>query len=166
MVEERGELYINKKVTLLKTKRQLLNNAINDAHTKNIIMIKDNGQYKAIFLPIARYYNRRKTLIPVQNFDKAVKTHKFVYNSICDRVFRYFYVITTNKNAMSSKFPIWMGQNEFMIYPNTEIYFTLSLYEKLKTKLTFTGFTTLTDSQVKYLQRDLLFFKDNRKFYI
>ena len=167
LVEERGELYINKKVTLLKTKRQLLNNAITESYTKNIIMIKDNGQYKSIFLPIGRYYNRRKTQIPVQDFDKEIQTHKFVYNSLSDAVFRYFHVITTRKNAMSSKFPIWIGENEFMIYPNTEIYFTPSLYKKLKTKLTFTGgFINLTDSEVKDLQRNHLFFKDNKKFYI
>ena len=68
---------------------------------------------------------------------------------------------------MYSKFSIWIGENEFMIYPNTEIYFTPSLYKKLQTKLTFTGgFINLTDSEVKDLQRNNLFFKDNKKFYI
>ena len=128
-------------------------------------MIKYNGRYQPVFLPIARYYNKRKKALSVQDFDKEIQTHNFVYNAIFDGVFRYFHVITTKKSTMSSKFPLYIGRNEFMIYPNTEIYFTPSLYQKLKTKLTFTNFITLTDSEVSYLQSDLLFFKNNRVFY-
>ena len=67
---------------------------------------------------------------------------------------------------MSSKFPLWIGENEFMIYPNTELYFTPSLYARLKTKLRFTGdFIVLTDSDVVYLKTRLIAFKGNKKFY-
>ena len=158
-------MYIEKKVKLLKTKAQHLNTAITNTFTKNIIMIKYNGRYQPVFLPIARYYNKRKKALSVQDFDKEIQTHNFVYNAIFDGVFRYFHVITTKKSTMSSKFPLYIGRNEFMMYPNTEIYFTPSLYQKLKKKLTFTNFITLTDSEVSYLQSDLLFFKNNRVFY-
>ena len=46
---------------------------------------------------------------------------------------------------MSSRFPIFWGQQNIKIYPNTEIFFTPSLYENLKTKMTFGLLITLTD---------------------
>ena len=165
LVRENNKLHIEKKVKLLKTKAQHLNTAITNTFTKNIIMIKYNGRYQPVFLPIARYYNKRKKALSVQDFDKEIQTHNFIYNAIFDGVFRYFHVITTKKSTMSSKFPLYIGRNEFMMYPNTEIYFTPSLYQKLKKKLTFTNFITLTDSEVSYLQSDLSFFKNNRVFY-
>ena len=166
LIKEGGELYINKKITLLKNETTLLNNAVNQSYSENIIMIKVNRHYQPIFILIARYYNNRKKQIPLEIFHNEIETHKFVYNSIFNGLFRYFYVITNRKTSMSSQFPIWIGENEFMIYPNTEIYFTPSLYAKLKTKLRFTGnFIVLTDSDVIYLKARLFAFKGNKKFY-
>ena len=166
LVEENGELYISKKITLLKNENTLLNDAITNSYTENIIMIKDNGQYQPVFIPIVRYYNSRKKLISLQKFDAEIQTHKFVYNSLFTGFFRYFNVLTNKKTSMSSRFPLWIGENEFMIYPNTEIYFTPSLYAKLKQKLKFTGdFIVLTDTDVIYLKARLFAFKGNKKFY-
>ena len=166
LVEENGELYISKKMTLLKNENTLLNDAITNSYTENIIMIKDNGQYQPVFIPIARYYNSRKKLISLQKFDAEIQTHKFVYNSLFTGFFRYFNVLTNKKTSMSSRFPLWIGENEFIIYPNTEIYFTPSLYAKLKQKLKFTGdFIVLTDTDVIYLKARLFAFKGNKKFY-
>ena len=166
LVEENGELYISKKIPLLKNENTLLNDAITNSYTENIIMIKDNGQHQPVFIPIARYYNSRKKLISLQKFDAEIQTHKFVYNSLFTGFFRYFNVLTNKKTSMSSRFPLWIGENEFMIYPNTEIYFTPSLYAKLKQKLKFTGdFIVLTDTDVIYLKARLFAFKGNKKFY-
>ena len=97
-------MYIEKKVKLLKTKVQHLNTAVTNTFTKNIIMIKYNGRYQPVFLPIARYYNKRKKALSVQDFDKEIQTHNFVYNAIFDGVFRYFHVITTKKSTILVKF--------------------------------------------------------------
>ena len=98
LVEENGKHYITKEITFLKNENSLLNDAIFNSYTENIIMVKDNGQYQPIFIPIARYYNNRKKLIPLQRLQAEMQTHKFVYNSIFNGIFRYFYVLTNKKH--------------------------------------------------------------------
>ena len=52
-----------------------------------------------------------------------------------------------------------------MIYPNTEIFFTPSLYEKLKTKITFGSLITLTDLEIFNIRHRYSFFGKNKNFY-
>ena len=66
---------------------------------------------------------------------------------------------------MSSRFPIFLGQQNIMIYPNTEVFFTPSLYEKLKTKLTFGSLITLTDLEIFNIRHRYSFFGKNKNFY-
>ena len=73
LVRENNKLHIEKKVKLLKTKAQPLNTAITNTFTKNIIMIKYNGRYQPVFLPIARYYNKRKRLYLYKTLIKKYK---------------------------------------------------------------------------------------------
>ena len=66
---------------------------------------------------------------------------------------------------MSSRFPIFWGQQYIQIYPNTEVFFTPSLYEKLKTKMTFGPLITLTDLESFNLRHKYAFFGTNKNFY-
>ena len=66
---------------------------------------------------------------------------------------------------MSSRFPIFLEQQNIMIYPNTEVFFTPSLYEKLKTKLTFGSLITLTDLEIFNIRHRYSFFGKNKNFY-
>ena len=66
---------------------------------------------------------------------------------------------------MSSRFPIFLGQQNIMIYPNTEVFFTPSLYEKLKSKMTFGPLITLTDLEIFNIRHKYLFFGKNKNFY-
>ena len=56
-ISEKGELYINKKVQLRKSKRLLINSAFRKTYSDNLIMIKYNGQLRALYIPIATTYN-------------------------------------------------------------------------------------------------------------
>ena len=51
-----------------------------------------------------------------------------------------------------------------MIYPNTEIFFTPSLYEKLKTKITFGSLITLTDLEIFNIHIDIRFLEKTKTF--
>ena len=65
---------------------------------------------------------------------------------------------------MSSRFPIFWGQQYIKIYPNTEVFFTPSLYEKLKTKMTFGSLITLTDLESFNLRHKYAFLEQTKTF--
>ena len=165
-ITEKGELYINKKVQLRRSKRLLTNNAINKTYSENLIMIKFNGQHEIIYLPIAKYHYNRKKQISTSQFNQEILTHIFVYKSFfVDLASDVPFIITFEKNKMSSRFPIFWGRQNIMIYPNTEIFFTPSLYEKLKTKITFDSLITLTDLEIFNIRHRYFFFGKNKNFY-
>ena len=159
LIKERNELFIEKKVTLLKSETQLLKDALDQANNENVIMIRNGEWYFPIFLPIAKYYFKRKAALPKQKFENEIKTHNFIYRAIFDG-FRYNFVITNDKSKISTKFPIWVGPNNFMISNITALYFTPSLYHNLKKKLTFTGRIIIRDKHLQDIKQKL----GNNKF--
>ena len=159
LIKERNELFIEKKVNLLKSETQLLKDALDQANNENVIMIRNGEWYFPIFLPIAKYYFKRKAALPKQKFENEIKTHNFIYRAIFDR-FRYNFVITNDKSKISTKFPIWVGPNNFMISNITALYFTPSLYHNLKKKLTFTGRIIIRDKHLQDIKQKL----GNNKF--
>ena len=80
-ITEKGELYINKKVQLRRSKRLLINRAIRQTYSENLIMIKYNGRYEILYFPIAKYHHTRKHEISTSQFNQEILTHLFVYNS-------------------------------------------------------------------------------------
>ena len=165
-ITEKGELYINKKVQLRRSKRLLINNALRKTYSENLIMIKYNGRYETLYLPIAKYHYNRKKQISASRFNQEILTHLFVYNSFFVELTSYPpHIITLEESKMSSRFPIFWGQQYIKIYPNTEVFFTPSLYEKLKTKMTFGSLITLTDLESFNLRHKYAFFGTNKNFY-
>ena len=146
LVKEKNELYIEKKKSLIRSETDLLKDAIDESNKQNVILISYNGEYYPIFIPIAKYYFKRKATIPKQRFEREIRTHNFIYKGIFDG-FKYNYVITKDKSAISDRFPIWVGENNFTIETYNTIYFTPSLYQKLKKKLTFSGKVIFTNSE-------------------
>ena len=138
LVKEKNELYIEKKISLIRSETDLLKDAIDESNKQNVILISYNGEYYPIFIPIAKYYFKRKATIPKQRFEREERTHNFIYKGIFDG-FKYNYVITKDKSAISDRFPIWVGENNFTIRTYNTKYFTPTLYQKLKNKLTFSG---------------------------
>ena len=166
LVTENGQLYIEKKVQLRRSKRLLINNALYKTYSDNLILIKYNNEYRALYLPIAKYHFNRKSEISKQLFDRERLTHNFVYNSFFVDLTSYPpYIITVQESSLSSRYPIFWGQNYIKIYPNTEVYFTPSLYQKLKTKMTFGPLITLTDVESFNLRSKYSWFGTNKKFY-
>ena len=165
-ISEKGELYINKKVQLRKSKRLLINSAFRKTYSDNLIMIKYNGQLRALYIPIAKYHYNRKREISRQKFDQEILTHNFVYNSFFTDITSYpTYIITFEEKKMSNQFPVFWGQQHIMIYPNIEIFFTPTLYEKLKTKIKFNTSKTLTDLELFNLRSRYSFVGKNKLFY-
>ena len=165
-ITENDQLYINKKVQLRRSKRLLINNAIRKTYSENLIMIKYNGRYETLYLPIAKYRYNRKKQISASRFNQEILTHLFVYNSFFVELTSYPpHIITLEESKMSSRFPIFWGQQYIKIYPNTEVFFTPSLYEKLKTKMTFGPLITLTDLESFNLRHKYAFFGTNKNFY-
>ena len=163
---ENGQLFIEKKVELLKSKRLLTRNAILKTYSDNVVLIKLNNNFRALYFPIAKYHVSRKNEISRQQFDRERLTHNFVYNSFFVDLTSYpQYILTVNESSLSSQFPIFWGQNHIKIHPNTEIYFSESLYEKLKTKMTFGPSITLTDVESYNLRDRYTWFSTDRKFY-
>ena len=166
LIKERNELFIEKKVTLLKSETELLKDALGQANNENVIMVQLGRWYFPIFLPIAKYYFKRKAALTKQQFENEIKTHNFIYRAIFDG-FRYNFVITTDKSKISSRFPIWVGPNNFTISSFTAIYFTPSLYNNLKDKLTFTGRILINNVQLQDIKQKLANNKfDKSVFYI
>ena len=166
LISEKGELYINKKVQLRRSKRLLINNAIRQTYSENLIMIKYNGRHEILYLPIAKYHYNRKKEISASQFNQEILTHLFVYKLFFVDLTSYPpFIITLEENKMSSQFPSFWGQQNIMIYLNTEIFFTLSLYEKLKTKITFDSLITLTDLEIFNIRHRYSFFGKNKNFY-
>ena len=129
-------------------------------------MIKYNGRYEILYFPIAKYHHTRKHEISTSQFNQEILTHLFVYNSFFTDLTSYpQFIITVEENKMSSQFPIFWGQQNIKIYPNTEIFFTPSLYEKLKTKMTFGLLITLTDLETFNLRHKHWFFGNNKNFH-
>ena len=63
LVTENGQLLIEKKVRLLRSKGLLTRNAFLKTYSDNMIIMKHSGQFRAIYLPIAKYHlNRRKEI--------------------------------------------------------------------------------------------------------
>ena len=165
-ITEKGELYINKKVQLRRSKRLLINRAIRQTYSENLIMIKYNRRYETLYLPIAKYHHTRKHEISTSQFNQEILTHLFVYNSFFTDLTSYpQFIITVEESKMSSRFPIFWGQHYIKIYPNTEVFFTPSLYEKLKTKMTFGSLITLTDLETFNLRHKHWFFGNNKNFH-
>ena len=165
-ITEKGELYINKKVQLRRSKRLLINRAIRQTYSENLIMIKYNRRYEILYFPIAKYHHTRKHEISTSQFNQEILTHLFVYNSFFTDLTSYQqFIITVEENKMSSRFPIFWGQQNIKIYPNTEIFFTPSLYEKLKTKMTFGSLITLTDLETFNLRHKHWFSENNKNFH-
>ena len=166
LISEKGELYINKKVTLRKSENLLINSVIRHTYSENLIMIKYNGRYQSLYLPVAKYYHNQKKALPTQRFEREILTHNFIYNSFFVDLTSYpRFIITFNEKTMSSQLPIFWGRTGIKIHPNTEIYFTPTLYEKLKSKLPFGSATvTLTDAELADVKSRNFFIK-NKKFY-
>ena len=165
-ITEKGELYINKKVQLRRSKRLLINRAVRQTYSENLIMIKYNGRYEILYFPIAKYHHTRKHEISTSQFNQEILTHLFVYKSFFTDLTSYpQFIITVEENKMSNRFPIFLGQQNIKIYPNTEIFFTPSLYEKLKTKMTFGSLITLTDLETFNLRHKYWFFGNNKNFH-
>ena len=165
-VTEKGELYINKKVQLRKSKSLLINNALRQTYSENLIMIKYNERHEILYLPVAKYHHNRKHAISASQFNQEILTHFFVYNSFFVDLTSYpLFIITLDKTEMSSQFPIFWDKTNIMIYPNTEIFFTPSLYERLKTKMTFGSLITLTDVEIYNIRTRYWFFGNNKNFY-
>ena len=166
IITEKDELYINKKVQLHRSKRLLINDRIRKTYSENLIMIKYNGRHEILYFPIAKYHYNRKKQISTSQFNQEILTHLFVYKSFFVDLTSYPpFIITLEENKMSSKFPIFLGQQNFMIYPNTEVFFTASLYEKLKTKMTFGSLITLADLEIFNIRHRYSFFGKNKNFY-
>ena len=166
LVTENGQLYIEKKVQLRRSKSLLIRNAFFKTYSDNCILIKLNNNFRTLYLPIAKYHYNRKNEISKQLFDRERLTHKFVYNSFFVDLTAYpFYIITTQESNLSDRYPIFWGENYIKIHPNTEIYFTPSLYEKLKTKMTFGPSITLTDVESYNLRHTYSWFGTGKKFY-
>ena len=166
LITENKQLYIEKKVQLRKSKRYLINSALRKTYSDNVILIKYNNNYKPIYFPIAKYHHNRKSEISKELFDKERLTHLFVYNSFFVDFFgNPPYIVTQQESSMSSRYPIFWGKQHIKIYPNTEIYFTPSLYEKLKTKIAFGPVKTLTDVESYNVRQEYSWFGTNKKFY-
>ena len=165
-ITENDQLYINKKVQLRRSKRLLINDRIKKTYSENLIMIKYNGRHEILYFPIAKYHYNRKKQISTSQFNQEILTHLFVYNSFFVDLTSYPpHIITFEESKMSSRFPVFLGQQNIMIYPNTEVFFTPSLYEKLKTKLTFGSLITLTDLEIFNIRHRYSFFGKNKNFY-
>ena len=129
-------------------------------------MIRLGRSYFPISLPIAQYYFRIKAVMNAQRFNKEIQKHDFIYKAIFDRN-TYDHVITKDKSAAGSKFPIWVGEKEFTIEAHETIYVTPSLYHKLKSKLRFSGVILLNNSELQDIKTKLNNTKFNiSKFYI
>ena len=161
LVKEQNELYIKKKVSLLKSNPELFHDALDEANNENVIMIRVGTVYFPISLPIAQYYFRTKAVMNAQKFNNEIRKHDFIYKAIFDRV-TYDHVITKEKSAVGSKFPIWVGEKNFTIATHETIYVTPSLYHKLKSKLTFSGSILVNDSELQDIKTKL----GNTKFNI
>ena len=166
LITENKQLYIEKKVQLRRSKRSLINSALRKTYSDNVILIKYNINYRAIYFPIAKYHHNRKSEISKELFDKERLTHLFVYNSFfVDFGGNPSYIVTQQESSMPSRYPIFLGKQHIKIYPNTEIYFTPSLYEKLKTKIAFGPAKTLTDLESFNLRHNYHFVTTNKNFY-
>ena len=156
---------LKKKVNLIKGNDDLFNDALDETNNENVILIKLGTFYFPIYIPIAKYYFKRKAVLPKYTFEKEIRKHDFIYKAIFDRVTHNF-LITKDKNAISARYPLWIGEKYFMIFGYNTIYFTSSLYQKLKGKLTFTEMTvSLRDSEVADVRQKLGNNKFNRRVF-
>ena len=129
-------------------------------------MVRLGRYFFPIYIPIAKYYFKRKAVIPKRQFEREIRKHDFIYKAIFDG-FRYNFVITKDKSAVSGRYPIWVGEKNFTIAPYQSIYVTASLYHKLKSKLRFTGMVVLNDSELQDIRTKLANTKfDKSVFYI
>ena len=164
-ISDEGKLFINKKVQLRKSKTLLLNDALRQTYSENLIMIKYNGKHEILYLLIAKYHHDRKHEISASQFNQKILTHFFVYNSLFVDLTSYpRFIITLDKNKMSSQFPIFWDKHNIMIYPNTEIFFTPVIYEKLKTKMAFGPSITLADLEIYNIRTRYWFFGKTKSF--
>ena len=167
LISENGRLYVNKEVKLRRGKTLLIKRAIRKTYSENLVLIKYNGKYEALYFPIAKYHQTRKgEITPAQRFERERLTHLFVYNSFFVGLTSYpQFIVTIQETAMSSQFPIFWGKAYIKIHPNTEVYFAPALYEKLKTKMAFGSSITLTDLESFQLRNKYFFVDLNKKFY-
>ena len=154
LIKERNELYIEKKVSLLRSETELLKDALDQSNEENVIMVKLGQWYFPIFIPIAKYYFKRKATISKQAFYNEIKTHNFIYKGIFDEII-YHFVITKDKSRISARYPIWVGENNVTISAGNALYFTPSLYNKLKSKLTFTGRILIDETKLQDIKKKL-----------
>ena len=55
LVKEKNELYIGKKVSLIRSETELLKDALDESNNENVIMARLGEWYFPIFIPIAKY---------------------------------------------------------------------------------------------------------------
>ena len=165
LIKEKNELFIEKKVTLLKSETELLKDALNQANNENVIMIKLGRWFFPIFIPIAKYYFKRKATVNKQRFENEIRTHNFIYRAIFDG-FRYNFVITKDRANISSRYPIWVGTDKFTILPHNTLYVTPSLYHNLKDKINFAGRVIINDVELQDIKQKLNSNFDKSVYYI
>ena len=164
LITENKELLIEKKVTLKTSKYLMIREAIFKTYSDNLIMIKYNNEFRPIYFPIAKYHYDRKNEISEAAFNIERKTHLFFYNSFFVGLTSYpQYVISLS--GASDRYPLYLTKDFIKIHPNTEIYFTPSLYEKMKAKMTFGSAITLKTIELASLRQKYIWFGENRKFY-
>ena len=164
LITENEQLFIEKKVQLRTSARLLINDAIFKTYSDNLILMKYNNRFRAVCLPIAKHHYNRKKEISKAAFDQERKTHLFFYNSFFVDLTSYPpYVISIVDT--SSRYPIHLTNKFIKIHPNTEIYFTPSLYEKLKNKMAFGASITLRDRELADLRNQYSWLGTNKKFY-
>ena len=73
LIKERNELFIEKKVTLLKSETELLKDALDQSNNENVIMVQLGRWFFPIFIPIAKYYFKRKAALTKQQFENEIK---------------------------------------------------------------------------------------------
>ena len=164
LITENKELVIEKKVTLKTSKFLMIREAVFKTYSDNLIMIKFNNEFRPVYFPIAKYHHDRKKEISEAAFNNERKTHSFFYKSFFVGLTSYPpYVISLS--SASERYPIYLTRDFIKIHPNTEIYFTPSLYEKLKAKMTFGTAITLKTIELASLRQKYIWFGENRKFY-
>ena len=164
LITENNELVIEKKADLRSGKTLLINQAIFKTYSDNLVMIKYLNTYRAHYFRIAKYHNSKRNELAAQALEQQEKTHRFVYDSLFIDLTSFLqYVISLV--GTSKRYPIYMTRTFMKIHPNTEVYFTPSLYEKLKTKMTFEASITLNQRETSELRGRYSWFGSNATFY-
>ena len=152
MIEENNKIYLEKE--LFFDRMRIIDQLIKENDRKNVIFFKYRRQIYALKLEITKAYYEKSKKDKNQKFDFQM----FIFKTLFPTGKNYRYLIEKAKAFQSSRYPIIITDDKFIVLGNIDMYLSPELYAKNKSFLrdfTETGEVNVTSCMLTRFRTQL-----------